>query len=326
MEKNRAAKRALISVFDKTGIVPFAQFLYKAGVEIISTNATAKTLRDAGIPVTEISDYTGYPEMLGGRVKTLHPKIHGGLLYVRGDAEHEQTIQKHGIGSIDILVANLYPFEKIVAKPDATIDEIIESIDIGGPALIRSASKNYGSVLVITDPADYDSIIEEIKTKGGITPARRKDLAGKAFARTAVYDAAIAAYFGKKTQEEIRILQGDAEVLPAKDFKVVTKRQPTAEELKAMLSAWRIVKQLKNTPVTFVAQSKTSGASAAASGTAFHTAATLNALADAGATAVIQPGGSIKDAEVIAAADARGMTMAFTNTRHSGTGEKLIFE
>src|SRR4051812_36396239 len=122
MEQDRAVKRALISVFDKTGIVPFAEFLTKAGVEIVSTGGTAKALKEAGLKVIELSEYTGYPEMLSGRVKTLHPKVHGGLLYIRGNEEHEATIKKHGIGPIDILVVNLYPFEKVVAKPDATVD------------------------------------------------------------------------------------------------------------------------------------------------------------------------------------------------------------
>src|SRR6185437_1193209 len=127
--------------------------------------------------VIELSDYTGYPEMLSGRVKTLHPKVHGGLLYVRGDAEHEATIKKHGIEPIDIVVVNLYPFEKVAAKPDATVDEIIENIDIGGPSMIRSASKNYASVAVIVDPQDYDRVIGEIQEKGGISPETRKELA-----------------------------------------------------------------------------------------------------------------------------------------------------
>src|SRR6185369_8073388 len=156
---NRSLKRVLISVYDKTGIESFARFLASHGVEIISTGGTAKTLKAADIDVIELSDYTGYPEMLDGRVKTLHPKIHGGLLYVRGNAEHESTAKKHGIKPIDMVVVNLYPFEKVVANPEATPEQIIENIDIGGPSMLRSASKNYSSVVVITDPADYDVIV-----------------------------------------------------------------------------------------------------------------------------------------------------------------------
>ena len=203
MGSDTLVKRALISVFDKTGIVEFATFLQKNGVELVSTGGTAKALRDAGLSVIELSDYTGYPEMLSGRVKTLHPKIHGGLLYIRGNAEHEKTITEHNIGAIDMVVVNLYPFEKTVAKLGergglpAGRQEIIENIDIGGPSMIRSASKNFESVVVIVDPADYTNIIDEIKTMGGITTERRRALAGKAFARTAEYDAAIAAYFAR---------------------------------------------------------------------------------------------------------------------------------
>jgi phosphoribosylaminoimidazolecarboxamide formyltransferase/IMP cyclohydrolase len=519
MNKDRPIKRALISVFDKTGIVQFATFLQKAGVEIVSTGGTAKALKDAGLSVVELSDYTGYPEMLSGRVKTLHPKIHGGLLYIRGNKEHEETIQKHGIGAIDMVVVNLYPFEKVVAKADATIDEIIENIDIGGPSMIRSASKNYASVAVIVDPADYESIINEIKTKGGITAERRKELAGKAFARTAAYDSAIARYFndgraeskvidtpevfamraprvqalrygenphqkaalygawhdyykqlqGKElsynnildltaaaeliaefkddqstiailkhtnpcgvgqgtslrvawekafatdtqapfggiiasnkeldretaeaikeifcevivapsfSQDALKILsekqnlrlmrilkdprnptgeswrirsvgaesfvvqEADMKSLTAADFRIVTKRQPTANELRAMLFAWRVVKHVKSNAIVYAGEDRTLGVGAGqmsrvdssriairkaedaglnlggsviASDAFFPFSDGLIAAAEAGASACIQPGGSIKDTEVIAAAEARGMTMAFAGIRH----------
>lgn len=535
-DTNRPVKRALLSVYDKTGIVPFALFLASRGVELVSTGGTAKALKDAGIDVIELSDYTGYPEMLSGRVKTLHPKIHGGLLYIRGNAEHEATVKKHGIGAIDIVVVNLYPFEKVSQKEGATQEEIIENIDIGGPSMLRSASKNYASVAVVTDPADYESIIEEIKTAGGITAERRKELAGKAFARTASYDTAIAAFFGQKVakiiletksapvsapapapvlpptpkmeknfavssqlvqnlrygenphqkaalygnwnnyykqlqgkelsynnildltaaaelisefngeaptiailkhmnpcgvgqgsllleawnkafetdrqapfggiiasnialdaetanaikeifcevivapsfspealtilgeKKNLRLIQmlkdprtgspwrlrsvgaesfvmqeSDTKALAATDFKVVTKRQPTAEELRAMLFAWRIVKHVKSNAIVYAGPDRTLGigagqmsrvdssriavwkageaglnlgGSVVASDAFFPFPDGLLAAAEAGATAAIQPGGSVKDVDVIAAADAKGMTMAFTGMRH----------
>ncbi len=515
MEADRPVKRALISVYDKTGVVPFAEFLQKAGVEIVSTGGTAKALKEAGLKVVELSDYTGYPEMLGGRVKTLHPKIHGGLLYVRGDAEHEATIKKHGIGSIDIVVVNLYPFEKTVAKPGVTQEEILENIDIGGPSLIRSAAKNYESVAIIVDPEDYVGIIDEIKTEGGITSQRRRELAGKAYARTATYDAAIAAYFGETDQTEdmkcfcaplvqtlrygenphqkaalygswqmyykqlqgkelsynnildltaatdligefktqngeydptvaifkhgnpcgvgqaatlvdawkkafatdtqapfggviasnvevsadfaraikeifceivvapsfsaealvvlaekkdLRLMQilkdprgggqwrmrsvgadsfvmqeNDARVVMETDLRIVTKREPMPQEKKAMLFAWKVAKHVKSNAVVFANSDRTLGVGAGqmsrvdsskiairkageaglnlggavvASDAFFPFADGVMAAADAGATAIIQPGGSIKDEEIIRVADELGLTMAFTGVRH----------
>ncbi len=148
-------QRALLSVFDKTGLIPFAQALSAAGVEIISTGGTAKALREQGIMVSDLSAYTGFPEMLDGRVKTLHPKIHGGLLYIRGNVSHEAAVKKHDIKPIDLVVVNLYPFEQTVAKPNVTLAEAIENIDIGGPSMLRSAAKNHDSVTVVVDPADY---------------------------------------------------------------------------------------------------------------------------------------------------------------------------
>jgi phosphoribosylaminoimidazolecarboxamide formyltransferase/IMP cyclohydrolase len=533
MEAKGSVKRALISVYDKTGIVPFAMFLANHGVEIVSTGGTAKVLKEAGIDAIELSEYTGYPEMLGGRVKTLHPKVHAGLLYIRGNDKHEATVRKHRIGSIDMLVVNFYPFEEIVKKQGATHEEIMENIDIGGPAMLRSASKNYESVAIITDPEDYRPIIEEIKTQGGITAERRKELAGKAFGRIAAYDIAIANYFGQKisaptvevapapvaplppppptpkmdktfavssqlvqnlrygenphqkaalygnwndyyrqlqgkelsynnildlteaaeliaefsndpptvailkhtnpcgvgqgkdlheawhkaldtdrkapfggiiaanqeidkdaanaikeifsevivapsySAEALKILgekknlrlmqvlkdprtgspwrlrsvgadsfvmqETDTKALTAADFKIVTKRQPTAEELRAMLFAWRIVKHVKSNAIVYAGPDRTLGigagqmsrvdssriavwkageaglnlgGSVVASDAFFPFPDALLAAAEAGVTAVIQPGGSIKDEEIIAVADARGMAMAFTNIRH----------
>src|SRR5690242_4619108 len=147
-------QRALLSVSDKTGLVAFAQTLAAAGVELISTGGTAKALRDAGLAVKDISEHTGFPEMLDGRVKTLHPKVHGGLLYIRGNAGHEAAVREHGIQPIDLVVVNLYPFEQTVAKPNVALHDAIENIDIGGPSMLRSAAKNHDSVTVVVDPAD----------------------------------------------------------------------------------------------------------------------------------------------------------------------------
>ena len=149
-------RRALLSVSDKTELVPLAQVLAAAGVELISTGGTAKALREAGLNVTDLSTYTGFPEMLDGRVKTLHPKVHGGLLYIRGNAHHEAAVRAHGIQPIDLVVVNLYPFEQTVARPNVSLEEAIENIDIGGPSMLRSAAKNHESVTVVVDPADYE--------------------------------------------------------------------------------------------------------------------------------------------------------------------------
>jgi len=191
--------RALISVSDKTGLLDFAKGLAGFGVEIISTGGTAKALQKAGIPVVEISDFTGSPEILDGRVKTLHPKVHGGLLYLRENAEHVATAKEHDIRPIDLVCVNLYPFEATIAKEDVTLAEAIENIDIGGPSMIRSASKNYQSVTVVTDPADYADILAEMKDEDGATTAKlRERLAVKAFSTTASYDRAIANYLGEQ--------------------------------------------------------------------------------------------------------------------------------
>src|SRR5262245_12754813 len=187
-------QRALRSVSDKTGLTALAKALAGAGVELISTGGTAKALRDAGLSVMDLSAYTGFPEMLDGRVKTLHPKVHGGLLYIRGNAAHEAAVGQHGIGAIDLVVVNLYPFEQTVAKPGVELHDAIENIDIGGPSMLRSAAKNHDSVTVIVDPADYETVAQQIKTSGETTLELRRKLAAKVFARTAAYDGAIAAY------------------------------------------------------------------------------------------------------------------------------------
>jgi phosphoribosylaminoimidazolecarboxamide formyltransferase/IMP cyclohydrolase len=191
--------RALLSVSDKTGLVEFAKFLQAQGAELVSTGGTAKALREAGLKVMEVSELTGFPEMLDGRVKTLHPKVHGGLLGRRGVAEHEKSMKEHGIAPIDLVVINLYPFEATVAN-GAGYDECVENIDIGGPAMVRSAAKNHESVTVITDPADYARVREELEKHKGTSLELRKALAAKAFARTAAYDAAISRWFAKELQ------------------------------------------------------------------------------------------------------------------------------
>ena len=201
-------QRALLSVSDKTGLVPFAKVLADAGVELISTGGTAKALRDQGIPVIELSAHTGFPEMLDGRVKTLHPKVHGGLLFIRGNASHEAAVNEHGIKPIDLIVVNLYPFEQTVAKPNVALHDAIENIDIGGPSMLRSAAKNHDSVTVIVDPGDYSEVAAQVQAKGETTLELRRKLAAKVFARTAAYDGAIAAHLSKAFQA------GDAAAKP----------------------------------------------------------------------------------------------------------------
>ncbi len=192
--------RALISVSDKNGILAFAQSLAEAGVEILSSGGTAKLLLQNGIPAIEVSDYTGFPEMMDGRVKTLHPRIHGGILGRRG--VDEEVMERHGIKPIDLVVVNLYPFESTVARPDCDLATAIENIDIGGPALIRAAAKNYESVGVIVDAADYDNVITELRNgDGSLTDATRFRLAAKSFAHTSKYDAAVAEYLGKRLKD-----------------------------------------------------------------------------------------------------------------------------
>ncbi len=198
---NAPIRRALFSVSDKTGLVEFSRFLHERGVEILSTGGTAKALRDAGLPVKDVSDYTGFPEMLDGRVKTLHPLVHGGLLAIRGNAEHEAAMAAHGIQPIDLLVVNLYPFEATVAK-GADFDTCIENIDIGGPALIRGASKNHADVTVVVDVEDYQAVMESMSANGGATTLQlRRRLAATAYARTGAYDAAISAWFAAQNGE-----------------------------------------------------------------------------------------------------------------------------
>ena len=191
--------RALISVSDKTGIAKFARELERQGVDIISTGGTAELLRKEKIPVREISSFTAFPEVLEGRVKTLHPRVHGGLLYKRGNPKHEAEAKECGFEPIDLVVVNLYPFEKTIQKPDVTLAEAIENIDIGGPSMIRSAAKNYESVTVVVDPADYDSVLENMRENGGETTLKlREHLAIKAFIKTSDYDRTIGNYLNRE--------------------------------------------------------------------------------------------------------------------------------
>ncbi|WP_375382049.1 bifunctional phosphoribosylaminoimidazolecarboxamide formyltransferase/IMP cyclohydrolase [uncultured Sphingomonas sp.] len=517
--------RALLSVLDKTGLVELATALAGHGVELVSTGGTATALRAAGLTVRDVSELTGFPEMMDGRVKTLHPKVHGGLLAVRDDPAHVVAMDAHGIGAIDLVVVNLYPFEATVAR-DAGRDEVIENIDIGGPSMVRSAAKNHAHVAIVTDPADYPALIEELAANAGATSLdTRRRLAAKAFAATAAYDAAIASWFAFADQGErfpetlplvlrrgstlrygenphqqaafyrsagphargigqARQVQGkelsynnlndadaalelvsefrdgepacvivkhanpcgvaigatlveayerafqcdtvsafggiiavnrpldgetaraiagiftevvvapdaDAEALavfagkknlrllltgalpdPARlgltvksitggwlvqsrdagrpgELKVVTKRQPTEQELADCLFAWTVAKHVKSNAIVYAKDGATAGigagqmnrlesariaawkardaankaswatprtiGSAVASDAFFPFADGLMAAVEAGATAVIQPGGSIRDDEVIAAADAAGLAMVFTGMRH----------
>jgi phosphoribosylaminoimidazolecarboxamide formyltransferase / IMP cyclohydrolase len=500
--------RALISVSDKKGIASFARELERQGVDIISTGGTAELLRKNKIPVREISSFTAFPEVLDGRVKTLHPRVHGGLLYKRDNPKHVAEARECGFEPIDLVVVNLYPFEETVAKPNVTLSEAIENIDIGGPSMIRSAAKNYQSVTVIIDPADYEVVLENMRDHEGETTLKlREHLAIKAFIKTSNYDRAISTFlnqeqatdasfslslplvmrlrygenphqggalygdfnkhfeklhgkelsfnnildinaatnligefseptvailkhsnpcgvgtdpdlgeawekafatdkqapFGgvivcnrpvnaalaraiseifseviiapdfepdarailqkKKNLRLMRALTTPAEAGPKEDIRsvaggllvqdpdagckipqnVATKRQPTSQELDAMLFGWRVVKHVKSNAIVYAGPNRTLGigagqmsrvdasriaiwkaneaglslkGSAVASDAFFPFPDGLIAAADAGATCAIQPGGSVRDAEVIAAADERDMAMIFTGIRH----------
>ena len=514
-------RRALLSVTDKTGLVLFAQALAAFGVDLISTGGTARTLREAGLSVRDISELTGFPEMLDGRVKTLHPRVHGGLLYIRGKADHEAAVAEHGILPIDMVVVNLYAFEKTAAQPGVVFGHLIENIDIGGPSMVRSAAKNFEDVAIVTSSADYVALADELHTsQGSLSRNTRWQLARKAFALTAAYDSAIAnaleqiseapapeapaSFENNQLPPTLRIhlpqamplrygenphqraalyadgsglgvanarqIQGKelsynnlvdleacwalaaefaapfvaiikhtnpcgaatgatvreayekalaadpvsafgsviginrevdaeaAEVIaklfveaiaapaftaeaqaiftakknlrlvevqaaPAKpgikqvsgglllqdadtgqiaesDLKIVTRRQPTPEELSSLLFAWRICKHVKSNAIVYARDGQTLGigagqmsrvdaarfgamkailpltGSVAASDAFFPFPDGLEVVVTSGATAVIQPGGSVKDTDVIAAADRLGVAMAFTGIRH----------
>ncbi|MCI0351706.1 MAG: bifunctional phosphoribosylaminoimidazolecarboxamide formyltransferase/IMP cyclohydrolase [Acidobacteriales bacterium] len=511
--------RAILSVTDKTGLVEFARSLERLGVELVSTGGTARLLRDSKIRVRDISELTGFPEMLDGRVKTLHPKVHGGILHMRSKAEHRAAVAEYDIPAIDMVVVNLYPFERTAARPDAHFEDLIENIDIGGPSMIRSAAKNFQDVAIVTSPADYTGIAEELSRTGGeLSAETRWRLAQKAFATTAAYDSAIASTLEKVTpsgngssshgKEQLpdtlrlsfkkkfdlrygenphqraalysdgstggiangRQLQGkelsynnivdleaawelaqefdtpacaiikhtnpcgtatakdllsayqraleadpvsafggvigvnrpidasaagemaklfveaiaapafderarsifaakknlrlvevtaatprwmlkhvsggmlaqDADVhrLRGEDLKVVTERQPTAEEMRALLFAWTVCKHVKSNAIVYARDCQTVGVGAgqmsrvdsckigamkallplkgtvAASDAFFPFPDGVEEIAKAGATAVIQPGGSLRDQDVIAAANRLGLAMVFTGIRH----------
>ena len=191
-------KRALISVSDKNGILDFAKNISQLGIEILSTGGTAKMLRDAGVAVKDVSEFTGFPEMLDGRVKTLHPKVHGGLLGKRNNPDHVKQMKQHGIEPIDLVVVNLYPFEQTIAKPGCTFEEAIENIDIGGPTMLRSAAKNHADVAVVVSPGDYGRVLDEIRKTGEVSSKTRFELCCTVFRHTSRYDAAISAWLDKQ--------------------------------------------------------------------------------------------------------------------------------
>ena len=503
-------KLALISVSDKTGVLEFAkELVHHHHYTILSTGGTAKLLSSNGIPVTEVSDYTGFPEMMDGRVKTLHPKIHGGLLCLRSNPSHMEQAKEHNISMIDLVVVNLYPFESTVAKPDCTLEDAIENIDIGGPSMLRSAAKNHADVTVVCDNRDYPAVLEALRKGGDELKQLRRKLALKVYQRTSAYDAAIATYLNEKynggdlpdtlniglpmvqkmrygeNPHQQAALYGDfnrffkqlhgkelsynniiditaaaelisefekptlailkhtnpcgvascdnlveawnqafetdkqapfggiivvnrkmeedlaeiishifSEVIIAPDYsdraieiltkkknlrvmistyknrpklqiksviggmlaqtsdsieelkanmKVVTKRQPTEEEWRALLFGWKVVKHVKSNAIVYAGCERTLGigagqmsrvdssniavwkageaklplkGSVVASDAFFPFADGLVAAANAGATAAIQPGGSVRDVEVIAAADENNMAMVFTSIRH----------
>ena len=187
-------KRALLSVSDKTGIIELAKFLNENGVEIISTGGTMKAIKDAGIPVTYVSDVTGFPEIMDGRVKTLNPKIHGAILAVRSNPEHVKAMEEHNIKPIDLVVVNLYPFKETISKPNVTEEDAIENIDIGGPAMVRASAKNFKDVVIVTYPSRYEGLMKMLKETGDIDAHTRKELAMEAFTHTHEYDGMISRY------------------------------------------------------------------------------------------------------------------------------------
>ena len=194
-------KRALISVSDKTGVVDFARALHESGVEIVSTGGTMRAIKEAGIPVIYVSDVTGFPEIMNGRVKTLNPYIHGGILAVRDNPEHVREMQEHKITGIDLVAVNLYPFKETIAKPDVTLAEAIENIDIGGPAMIRAAAKNVKFVTVVTNPSRYQAVADMVRKQGEVDDHTRMELAQEAFAHTAAYDDMIQKYLAEQLKK-----------------------------------------------------------------------------------------------------------------------------
>jgi phosphoribosylaminoimidazolecarboxamide formyltransferase/IMP cyclohydrolase len=210
MEKNmKKIERALISLTDKSGIEGFASELADLGIELLSTGGTAKKLRDSGLTVLDVSEFTGFPEMLDGRVKTLHPMVHGGILNQRENEDHQKQCAEHGIKNIDIIAVNLYAFEKTVADPNCSLADAIENIDIGGPTMLRAAAKNFNDVTVIVDPADYPQVLQEIKETGNTTLKTRFRLAARVFALTSKYDTAISAWLDKVDVDSNSFFSGE---------------------------------------------------------------------------------------------------------------------
>lgn len=255
MSSDRVTRTALISVSDKTGIVPFAKELVtRHGFRILSTGGTAKALADAGIEVVEVGDYTGFPEMMEGRVKTLHPKIHGGVLCLREKPEHMQQAEAHGIDMIEMVVVNLYPFEETVARPGVTRAEAIEQIDIGGPSMLRSAAKNHGSVTVVTDPADYDRVLATLGDPAQLT-ALRRELALKVYARTSAYDAAITRYLSTAGTEEpdLEAIAGFPDAYSVEESKAQSLRYGENPHQKAALYGrfFEVFEQLQGKELSF---------------------------------------------------------------------------
>ena len=220
-----AVERALISVFDKTGIVEFAKRLAALRIEILSTGGTSKLLREAGVAVREVSEFTGWPEMLGGRVKTLHPKVHGGLLFRRNHSEDKKQVAEHGLAPIDLVVVNLYPFEATAAKAGLTVDELIENIDIGGPAMLRSGAKNFQSVTVVNDPADYDRVAAELEAGRDTSLGTRLELARKVYAATSRYDGMIAMELERLSAAAGNVELGAKPVLPERVHIALRRQQ-----------------------------------------------------------------------------------------------------
>ena len=218
-------ERALISVYDKRGVAEFARELSRMGIEIVSTGGTARLFREAGIAVRDVAELTGWPEMMGGRVKTLHPKVHGGILFRRGNAQDKKETSEHSIAAIDMVVVNLYPFSATASKPNVTAEELIENIDIGGPAMLRSAAKNFESVSVVSDPGDYPAILEEIAAKGELSLATRLNLARKAYALTARYDGEIATELERLVANHGLRLAAGRERLPHRLHFALERRQ-----------------------------------------------------------------------------------------------------
>lgn len=202
-------ERALISLTDKAGIEGFATELAGLGIDLLSTGGTAKKLRDAGLSVMDVSEFTGFPEMLDGRVKTLHPKVHGGILNQRANSDHQQQCGAHGLKNIDLIAVNLYAFEKTIADPNCSLADAIENIDIGGPTMLRAAAKNFHDVTVIVDPADYPQVVKEIKESGNTTLKTRFKLMRKVFALTSVYDTAISSWLEKVDLETNSYFSGE---------------------------------------------------------------------------------------------------------------------